>query len=369
MTRRKPGVLRILKRSKPLLVGFMPEADCAPIVVAQELGLYKKYGLAVELRREQSWRNIQDKIISRQLQAAHAPATLPFLINLGLAPEKCACVTGLVLSLQGNTITISRDLWNRGVTDAESLGRHIMRDKRIYTFGVNCPLGPQYWLLCQWLRSAEIPYHVKVRIEPAAATQMFPLLKMGYLDGYCVGEPWSSLAVQAGVGVCLTTSAQLAPFHPEKVLLVRKDFAEQQREEHERLIAALIEACAFCDQPENRSRLCDLLVLPQYVNVPVECLEASLLDSRSSPDGPIRALHGSNIFHRNGANDPTAAKAAWVTGKLYEFLRWNARPAALNHVFQRSIFLRAHAMTTRRRLNPSSRPKVADRRICGASMT
>src|SRR5437764_6235060 len=140
ITRGKPAPLRILKRSKPLLIGFMPEADCAPIVVAQELGLYKKHGVAVELRREQSWRNIQDKITRRELQAAHAPATLPFLINLGLAPEKCACVTGLVLSLQGDAITISRDLWNRGARDAESLGQYIMRDKRTYTFGVGCPL-------------------------------------------------------------------------------------------------------------------------------------------------------------------------------------------------------------------------------------
>ena len=68
---------------------------------------------------------------------------------------------------------------------------------------------------------------------------MFPLLKMGYLDGYCAGEPWNSLALQAGVGACVATSAQLAPFHPEKVLLVRKDFAESRPDEHERLIAAL----------------------------------------------------------------------------------------------------------------------------------
>lgn len=364
MTGGKPVVLKILKRSKPLLVGFIPEADCAPIVVAQELGLYKKYGLAVELQRELSWGNIQYKITRRQLHAAHAPASLPFLINLGLTPEKCACVAGMVLSLQGNAITISRDLWNRGVRDAESLGRHIMRDKRSYTFGVGCPLGPQYSLLCQWLRSAGIPFHIKVRIEPVAATQMFPLLKMGYLDGCCVGEPWSALAVQAGVGACVATSAELAPLHPEKVLLVRRDFAEQQREQHERLIAALIEACAFCDQPENRSQLCDLLALPQYVNVPADCLEATLLEPASF--GLPHPANSSPIFHRDRANDPTAAKAAWITGRLYEFLRWVARPAAMNNVFQRSIFHRAQAITARRRRGLRSRRKESDRRPAAA---
>ena len=70
---------------------------------------------------------------------------------------------------------------------------------------------------------------------------MYPLLKLGYLDGYCAGEPWGSVAVQAGVGACLETSATLAPAHPEKVLLVRKDFAQNRADEHERLIAALRE--------------------------------------------------------------------------------------------------------------------------------
>src|SRR3989442_1552413 len=153
-----------------------------------------------------------------------------------------------------------------------------MRDKRTYTFGVGFPLGPQYSLLCKWLKSAEIPYGIKVRIEPAAGPQMFPLLKMGYLDGYCVGEPWNSLAVLAGIGACVATSAQLAPYHPEKGLLVRKEFAE---------------------------------------------------------------------------------KAAWITGRLYELLRWEARPAALRNVFRRNAFLHAQAMVARTKQSKTLQPQRA----------
>jgi len=355
----KPIVLKILKRSKPLRIGFIPEIDCAPIVVAHELGLFEKYGLAVELRRELSWRGVQDRIGDQQLDAGHAPATLPFLMNLGLTPEKCPAVTSLVLSLQGNAITISRQLWNCGVRDAETLGRHIMRDKRTYTFGVGFPLGPQYSLLCKWLKSAEIPYGIKVRIEPAAGPQMFPLLKMGYLDGYCVGEPWNSLAVLAGIGACVATSAQLAPYHPEKVLLVRKEFAEKQAEEHERLIAALIEACDFCDQPENRRSICELLSLRHYVNAPLECLEAGLVKTPERSSSSVQALHGAAIFHRCRANDPTAEKAAWITGRLYELLRWEARPAALRNVFRRNAFLHAQAMVARTKQSKTLQPQRA----------
>ena len=348
MPNSKSPRLRILKRTRPLRVGFLPVNDCAPLAVAGELGLFKKYGLVVELRREASWKNVNDKIIHRQLDAAHAPATLPFLINLGLTGEKCVCLSGLVLSLQGNAITISQDLWRRGVRDAKSLRDRISRDagKRIYTFGVVHPFSSQHFLLCQWLRSARIGPQVRILNVPPA--QMFPLLKLGCLDGYCVGEPWTSVAAEAGAGVCVTTSALLAPLHPEKVLLVRQDFAQQRADEHERLIAALLEACAFCDQPENRPLLCELLSQPGYVDAPMECLRAGLAGPLGPNDSPIHPLGGLNVFHHYGANDPTVAKAAWITHHLYACFRWNRRPAGINHVFRRDIFRRARQIVQAR---------------------
>ena len=124
------------------------------------------------------------------------------------------------------------------------------------------------------------------------------------------------VAVLAGIGACVANSAQLAPYHPEKVLLVRKEFAEKQPEEHQRLIAALLEACNFCDQPENQRSICELLSMRHYVNAPLECLEAGLIKTPSGPGGSVQALHGAAIFHRCRANDPTAEKAAWITGRL-----------------------------------------------------
>jgi ABC-type nitrate/sulfonate/bicarbonate transport system substrate-binding protein len=341
MHKSKSPRLRILKKAKPLRVGFLPVNDCAPLAVACELGLFEKYDLAVELRREASWKIINDQIIHRELDAAHAPASLPFLINLNLTGENCACLSGLVLSLQGNAITISHELWKRGVRDAQTLRDRILRDtnKRTYTFGVVFPFSSQHFLLCQWLRSARIGSQVRIVTVPPA--QMFPLLKLGYLDGYCVGEPWTSVAVEAGVGVCVSTSAILAPLHAEKVLLVRRDFAQQRADQHERLIAALLEACDFCDQPENRPLLCELLSHPEYVDAPVDCLRAGLTGSVRPNESRIHPLGGLNIFHRHNANDPTVAKAAWIAHHLYAYFRWNRRPAGIDNVFRRDIFRRA----------------------------
>jgi ABC-type nitrate/sulfonate/bicarbonate transport system substrate-binding protein len=339
--------------NKPLRMGFLPETDCAPLVAAYECGIFQRYGLAVELQSQASWKNVHDKIIHGQLDAAHAPAMLPFLIRLGLCSEAANCTTALVLSLQGNAITISRQLWNQGVRDAATMREQMWKDrhKRIYTFGVPCPLSSQYSLLCGWLRSPATPPYTEVRIDTVPPEQMFPLLKLGYLDGYCVGEPWNSVAVQAGLGLCLATSADLAPLHPEKVLLVRDDFAQNRADEHERLIAALIDACALCDEPRHRASVCKILAQPRYVNAPVDCLKPGLLGPFPLQLHPTiqqsntPSTHQSGpIFSRSRANEPAAAKAAWLTGRLFEFLRWSSRPPALNKAFRADIYKRSLAL-------------------------
>jgi ABC-type nitrate/sulfonate/bicarbonate transport system substrate-binding protein len=331
------------RKGKPLQVGFLPENDCAPLVVAHEFGLFEKQGLSVNLRSQPSWRQVHDKIVHRELDAAHAPGMLPFLMNLGLTPEKCQCVTGLVMSLQGSAITVSNELRRLGVRDAATMRERMWadRNKKILTLGIPGPFTAQHFLLHQWLNSVEEPPMVSVRIEPVAVEQLFPLLKLGYLDGYCAAEPWNSVAEQAGVGKTVATSATLAPLHPEKVLLVRRDFAEERAEEHEGLIAALLEAAEWCDQPENREDLCEMLAQARFVNAPVECLRPGLAGPFGAEGSHVHSLYGLNLFARCRASEPTAVKAAWLTGRLFEFLRWGARPAGLKRVFRPDIFRRA----------------------------
>src|SRR5436305_2000232 len=108
-------------------VGFVPLTDCAPLVMAQELGLYKKYGLRVALSRELGWATVRDKIVHRELDAAHALAAMPVAATLGLGSVAADCLTAMVLNLNGNAITLSNELWARGVRDGASLREEIRR--------------------------------------------------------------------------------------------------------------------------------------------------------------------------------------------------------------------------------------------------
>jgi ABC-type nitrate/sulfonate/bicarbonate transport system substrate-binding protein len=95
-------------RPRPLRLGFLSLTDAAPFVAAQELGLFERHGIQVELRREIGWATIREKIIYGELEAAQAPAPMLWSAQLGLGCPPCEVLTALVLNLHGNAITLSR---------------------------------------------------------------------------------------------------------------------------------------------------------------------------------------------------------------------------------------------------------------------
>jgi two-component system, oxyanion-binding sensor len=167
--------------------------------------------------------------------------------------------------------------------------------------------------------------------------QMVANLKAGHLDGFCVGEPWNSVAVQSRAGWIAATSSELDAFHPEKVLMVRGDFAERRHAEHVALIAALLEACEFCDEPENHEEIAGILSRPAYIGVPAESLRHGIDGQMDFGHDLERSVGDFCIFHRDSANEPSGDKAAWVL----ELIRSSGlcpEPAAINFAFAKKIF-------------------------------
>jgi ABC-type nitrate/sulfonate/bicarbonate transport system substrate-binding protein len=286
--------------------------------MAHELGLFRKFGLNVVLSRELGWATIRDKIIYGELVAAHAVAGMPVAATLGLGSIPCDCLTALVLNLHGNGITLSNDLWKRGVRDGNSLREEIFRSRheKMFAFGVVYPFSSHNFLLRDWLTAAGIHPDRDVRIVIVPPPQMVANLKAGNLDGFCVGEPWNSVAVQSRAGWCVAASAELAPGHPEKVLMVRRDFAEKRDEQHVALVAALLEACEFCDAPDNREQIIATLAQPAYVNVPAAALRRGFSADFDFGHGEVRHVPNFNVFHRHNANEPSSDKAAWIMQRL-----------------------------------------------------
>lgn len=302
----------------PLRIGFLPLTDAAPLLVAQEFGLYARHGLRVQLSREVGWATVRDKIIFGELDAAPAPAPMLWAVNLGLECMPCPVSTAFVFNLHGNAITLSNRLRQAGVTDIAGLRAEVMRRRadRMVTFGVVFHYSAHHLQLRGWLRSAQIDPERDVRIVVVPPAQMFRNLAAGTIDGYCVGEPWNTVAVTQDAGWCPAWSAQLSPGHVEKILMVRDDFVRKHPETHNALVAALAEACAWCDDPANRPALARLLAVRDYLNLPSEVIAAALIGQFTCGAGRTETVPDFFVFNRGDANAPTTARANALQAEL-----------------------------------------------------
>jgi ABC-type nitrate/sulfonate/bicarbonate transport system substrate-binding protein len=188
--------------------------------------------------------------------------------------------------------------------------------------GLRCTLGVVHacsahpFLLGEWLRAHRLEPERDVQIVVVPPAQVHANLKAGHLDGYCVGEPWNSLAVLSRTGWCVATSEELAPRHPEKVLMVRRDFAERSEDAHLALIAALLDAGRFCERAENREALLETLAQPQYVGAPIQALRMSMAGTFDYGHGRVEKQPRFHVFAGENVNEPSSEKAQWVIGSL-----------------------------------------------------
>ena len=316
-------------------IGFIALADCAPLLAADALGLFQKHGAEVELSREAGWATIREKILYRQLDAAHAIAGLALSLRLGLDGQTCNAIAPFVFNLHGNAITLGMDLWRRGVRDAKTLHKLIRSTpQRAFTFGIVARSSSHHFLMRNWLTSGGIDPDRDVRLVVLPPTQMASSLRAGLVDGYCVGEPWNSVAVTNGSGWCPALSSELAPGHPEKILLSTEEFADDQPEALACVIRALHEASEWCDRKENRSRVVELLLGSGHLRVDRDILRLSLIGPFHDGSGGMRDAADFHIFHRHNANEPTKAGAEWL---LNEFLAHHLVPATRRDEARRAM--------------------------------
>lgn len=288
-------------------LGIVPLTDCAPIVVAHELGFFAEAGLDVAISREPSWANIRDKVAVGALDGAQMLATMPLSLTLGLGALREPTVAVMALNLGGNTITLAETLCRRmethGGLTPKALKAVLAEEAEPLTFAMVYPVSPHHLELREWLAAGDIDPDRDIRLIVVPPPQMVAHLAAGKVAGFCVGEPWGGLAAERGLGRVVATSEDIFPGRVEKVLGVTSAFAEAHPDTVRALIRALLRAGQWCDA--NRAELADLLAQPQWLDVPVEAVRRGL-DAR-----------GFVIF--SGMNQPNPAQALRL---LAQMRRW-----------------------------------------------
>jgi ABC-type nitrate/sulfonate/bicarbonate transport system substrate-binding protein len=300
--------------SRAIQVGYVPLIDAAPLLLAEDLGLYGKYGVTVRLEQQPGWSSTRDMIVYGELDAAHAATGLPFQIQYGLGCAQRDCRSGFFFNAQGNSIILSHRLRDQGIESVEDIARRVRdgHSSQIFTFGIVSEFSSHHFLLRLWLGKAGLSLGPQIKMVVLPPSLMANVMAAGALDGFCVGEPWGTVAVARGVGHCAATSADLAPMHPEKMLLVTDTFANERPEEHTRLIAALSEACEFCEDEANFPEVARRITLRNRVDIPPQVVLASLSGRHLRVGRAARDGQRVQYFHRQETNRPDARKVNWI---------------------------------------------------------
>ena len=324
-----------------VILGFIPLLDCASLVVAAERGFAAEEDLELALVRETSWANIRDRVVVGHFDAAHMLGPMTVASTLGIGHVKVPVIAPFALGLGGNAITVSLRLWEQMSQEGASAGanpavhatalkRVVSRRPEPLTFAMVYPFSCHNYELRYWLAAGGIDPDRDVRLVVIPPPFLVDALRAGQIDGFCVGEPWNSVAVHAGVGTILVPTTAIWPSSPEKVLGCRLEWAQRHPKQLASLQRALYRASLWCEQPSNHAELAKLLAQPRYVGAPAGLLRQALGGQLTlTTNSPPVQFESFFTPARHNATFPWVSHALWFYEQM---LRWKQIEFAANQV-------------------------------------
>jgi len=311
--------------AKKIKLGFISLTDCAPLVAAKELGLFAKYGVDVELEKEASWAVVRDKILNGEIAGAHCLFSMPLSVYTGIGGKAGQEMKiAMVLNNNGQAITLSKDFCGvvgfKEVNKAAAAVKTVQGRKEV-TFAMTFPGGTHDIWLRNWMAAAGINQK-SVGIITIPPPQMVANMRVDNMEGYCVGEPWNGVAAAQNIGFTHISTQDIWKDHPEKALVVNAEFAATDKEDLKKVMKAIIEACKWLDIMGNRSKAASWLTKPNYVNAPLQVIEARLKGSYDlgCELGVQKYKDDYMTFYNNGiVNMPRKSHAIWFLAQYVRF--------------------------------------------------
>ncbi|SEK69320.1 nitrate/nitrite transport system substrate-binding protein [Roseateles sp. YR242] len=302
-------------------IGFIPLTDCASVVMAAALGFDKKYGIKIVPTKEASWAGVRDKLVNGELDMAHVLYGLIYGVHLGVAGPKKDMAILMTLNNNGQAITLSKKLADAGATDIGSLAKVMQKDKREYTFAQTFPTGTHAMWLYYWLATAGIHPMKEAKVITVPPPQMVANMRVGNMDGFCVGEPWGHRAIIDGIGITAITTQDIWKDHPEKVLGTTGDFVKKYPNTARAVIMAVLEASRWIDASlSNKQKMAETIADKAYVNTSVDAINQRILGRYQNGLGKTWDDPNYMKFFNDGAvNFPYLSDGMWF---LTQHKRW-----------------------------------------------
>ncbi len=302
-------------------IGFIPLTDCASVVMAAELGFDKKYGVKIVPSKEASWAGVRDKLVNGELDFAHVLYGLVYGVHLGTAGPKKDMAVLMSINNNGQAITLSKTLADKGAVDGPSLAKLMAREKREYTFAGTFPTGTHAMWMHYWLAAAGINPITEAKLITVPPPQMVANMRVGNMDGFCVGEPWNHRAIMDGIGITANTTQDIWKDHPEKVLGTTAEFTKKYPNTTRAVTMAVLEASRWIDSSlSNKLKMAETVAQKSYINTGVEAINQRILGRYQNGMGKTWDDPNHMKFFNDGAvNFPYLSDGMWF---LTQHKRW-----------------------------------------------
>jgi len=306
---------------KEVRIGFIPLTDCSSVVMASVMQFDKKYGLKIVPSKEASWASVRDKLVNGELDASHVLYGLIYGVNLGIGGPKKDMAILASLNHNGQAITLSSKLHEKGVKDGATLKALLDREKREYTFAHTFPTGTHAMWIYYWLAAHGINPFTEVKTITVPPPQMVANMRVGNMDGYCVGEPWGNRAIVDKIGFTAETTQAIWKDHPEKVLGTTAEFVQKNPNTARAMTAAIIDAGRWIDASlSNRQKTAETVADRAYVNTDKDVILARMLGRYENGIGRAWDDPDSMKFYNDGvASFPFLSDGMWF---LTQHRRW-----------------------------------------------
>jgi nitrate/nitrite transport system substrate-binding protein len=299
--------------------GFIALTDCSPLVIAHEKGLFKKYGLQSTPVKPANWAAVRDALVKGDIDCTHMLLGMPIASTMGLGGTKpVPMVVPWILSRNGQAITLKTEWKSKVAADPKALKTVLSATKKGQkaTFAMTFPPGTHAMWLRYFLAAGGVHPDKDVDLITIPPPQMVQNMKVGKMDGFCVGEPWNARAIAEKVGYTAIATQEIWADHPEKVCAFTSEYAEKNPKTVKAVLKALHEASVWLDDLNNRPELCDFLAKDAYIKCDKQQILGRLLGDYDYGDG--RKTHDSNymIFSQRNCNYPQSSYAKWWITQL-----------------------------------------------------
>ena len=302
-------------------IGFIPLTDCASVVMASVLGIDKKYGVKIVPSKEASWAGVRDKLVSGELDFAHVLYGLVYGVHLGVGGPKKDMAVLMTLNNNGQAITLSKKLADKGAVDGAALAKLMATEKREYVFAQTFPTGTHAMWLYYWLAAHGINPVKDAKAIVVPPPQMVANMRVGNMDGFCVGEPWNQRAIMDGIGFTAATTQDIWKDHPEKVLGTSAEFVKKNPNTTRAVMMAVLEASQWIDASlSNKMKMAETVAGKAYVNTSVDAINQRILGRYQNGLGKTWDDPNHMKFFNDGAvNFPYLSDGMWF---LTQHKRW-----------------------------------------------